>query len=67
MFNNKNKSLSKRKNFNNFFLSILFVTTFFLILFNKTDYYLINKLKSFGIDIVNPITRFVSSPFTIVS
>ncbi len=67
MFKNRNKSLSKRKNYNNFFLSILFVTTFFLILFNKTDYYLINKLKSIGIDIVNPITQFVSSPFTMVN
>ena len=67
MLNNKNKSLSKRKNYNSFFLSILFILTFFLILFNKTDYYLINKLKIIGIDFVNPITQFVSSPISVVN
>ena len=64
---NKNKSLSKKKNYHNFFLSILFFITFLLILFNKTDYYLVNTLKSFGIDFINPVTRFVSSPVTVIN
>jgi cell shape-determining protein MreC len=34
-----------------------------LVLFNKTDYFLIYKIKSTGIDIISPISNIISYPF----
>ena len=67
MFNkNRTNSNIKKKSYSSFFLSLLFLLTFILILFNKTDYFLINKVKDLGIDLTSPITRFISSPVTIL-
>ena len=63
---NRISSSVKKKSLSSFFVSFFFLLSFILILFNKTDYFLVNKVKSFGIDVVSPITRFVSSPITIV-
>ena len=66
MFNkNRTNSNIRKKSYSSFFLSLLFIITFILILFNKTDYFLINKVKHLGIDVVSPVTRFISSPVTI--
>ena len=54
------RSITNKKIFSNFILSILFILTFLLILFNKTDHYLVNKIKHISIDVVTPITKFVS-------
>ena len=43
----------KTKKISNLFLPFLFILTFLLIFFNKTDYYLVYKLKSAGIDVNN--------------
>ena len=64
---NKNKILTRKKSFVDFALTILFILTFVLVFFNKTDYFLANKIKSIGLDFVSPITRFVSSPITLVT
>ena len=57
----------KTKNFGNSYLFIFFILTFLLIFFNKTDYVVINKIKSFSIDIINPITQVVTAPIQITS
>jgi len=66
-FNNRFRSITKKKTFSGFIISVLFTLTFLLILFNKTDYYIADKLKYIGVDIISPITRIISSPVTIVS
>jgi len=64
---NITNSKVKRKSLGSFFVSLLFLLTFLLVLFNKTDYFVVNKVKSFGIDVITPITHFISSPITIVT
>ena len=55
----------KTKKISNLFLPFLFILTFLLIFFNKTDYYLVYKLKSAGIDVISPISKVISSPVSI--
>ena len=64
---NRFTSVTKKKTFSGFFLSVLFVLTLLLILFNKTDYYIANKIKHAGVDIISPITKIISAPITIVT
>ena len=66
-YNNKSKVSVKKKSYSNFFISILFLITFILVLFNKTDYYLINKLKSISIDYISPFTRIITMPVNVVT
>ena len=65
MYKNKTQIISKKKNLTNIFFSFLFILTFILILFNKTDYFIVNKIKGISLDYVTPITRFISSPIEI--
>tara|TARA_B110000116_G_C16793317_1_gene565088 strand:- start:2342 stop:3160 length:819 start_codon:yes stop_codon:yes gene_type:complete len=67
MFKNKTNISFKKKNYTSFFLSFLFILTFILILFNKTDYIVSNKLKSIGLDYSIPITQIISSPVEIIN
>ena len=60
---NKNRIFVKTKRIQNITVPVLFIFTFLLVLFNKTDYVLVNKIKSTGIDIVNPISKIISYPF----
>ena len=64
---NKNKSSIRKSPFNNFFLTLLFLLTFILVLFNKTDYFLVLKIKNIGLDYVAPITKIISSPVSVIS
>jgi len=64
-YQNKIKNLAKAKNFGKVYISILFILTFLLILFNKADYFVINKIKTLGIDIVTPVSKFVTSPINL--
>ena len=66
-FRNKINFAVRKKSLSNFFLSFLFILTFLLILFNKTDYLLANKIKHIGIDVISPMTKIISSPVTIVT
>ena len=63
----KGTSSIRKKSFMDFLLPFLFLLTFILVLFNKADYFLINKIKFFGIDFVSPITRIISSPVSIIT
>ena len=67
LFKNRFSSITKKKTFSSIFLSVLFIFAFLLILFNKTDYYVANKIKYVGVDIISPITKIISTPITIVT
>ena len=68
MLNQKKiKTFTKSKSFGNLFLSFLFILSFLLILFNKADYFVVNKIKSASTDIIVPITRIVTLPVKITS
>jgi len=58
----KIRFFAKTKNLNTLIVPFLFILTFVLIFFNKTDYVLVYKIKNFGIDVISPISRIVSSP-----
>ena len=64
---NNTNSIVKKQSYKNAFISFLFILTFVLILFNKTDYFIADKIKIVGIDYVSPLTQFISSPVTLVS
>ena len=59
--NNKN-FFFKTKNLSYISTSILFVITFLLIFFNKTEYFIIYQIKSTSIDIINPVSKVISFP-----
>ena len=63
----KIKSISKSSILSNASVSIVFIFSFFLIFFSKSDYYLVNQLKSISSEIVNPVTKIVSLPVSITS
>ena len=63
----KIKSISKSRILSNASVSIVFIFSFFLIFFSKSDYYLVNQLKSISSEIVNPMTKIVSLPVSITS
>ena len=67
MFNNKTNTILRKKNFSNLFLSFLVILTFILILFNKTDYFIVSKIKGVGLDYVTPITRIIASPIEMLN
>ena len=62
---NKSRLFVKSKNIENISIPILFFITFLLILFNKTDYLLVNIIKSTGIDVINPISKTISYPVSV--
>ncbi len=63
----KTSSFAKKKSIPSFLLPLLFLLTFFLIIFNKTDYFLIDKIKGYGVDYLLPVTKIISSPVTTIS
>jgi len=68
MFNRgRIKFFTRTKSFSDFFLSLLFILTFLLIFFNKTDYVIVKSIKSVGIDVISPATKILSMPFIAVT
>lgn len=61
-YRNKIKFFPKTKNYS---VTFLFALSFFLIVFNKTDYFIIDKIKSVGVDYITPITNVVTLPVKI--
>lgn len=59
------RTSTRNKSFSGFLISLLFLITFILIFFNKTDNFLASSIKNFGIDVVSPITRIISAPITV--
>ena len=58
----KSRLFVKNKNIKNIAIPFLFILTFLLVLFNKTDYFLVNKMKTTSIDVVNPISKVIFYP-----
>ena len=63
----KIKDLAKVKNYGKFYISILFILTFLLIVFNKADYIIVNKIKYLGADVISPVSKFITSPINVTT
>ena len=63
----KVKAISRSKFLKNLFLSLIFLVSFFLVFFSKSDYTVINKFKSISNNYLYPITSFIVAPVKIVS
>ena len=63
----RSKFLVKRKVIDILLLPFLFSLTFTLILFNKTDYYLVDKVKSYSLDYISPVTKIISLPVNTIA
>lgn len=63
----KVKAVSRSKFLKNFSLSFIFLLSFILIFFSKSDYFVINKFKSISNTYLYPITSFVVAPVNFAS
>ena len=63
----KVKVNSSKKLFKNILVITISLFSFFLVFFSKSDYFLINNIKTISSDIVSPISRFVSAPIYVIS
>ena len=63
----KVKAISRSNFFKNLSLSIIFLLSFLLIFFSKSDYFLVNKFKVISNNYIHPITSFVVAPINIIS
>ena len=63
----KVKAISRSRLFKNIFLSFIFILSFLLILFSKSDVFVINKFKSISNSYIHPITSFLVAPVKVVS
>ena len=60
-------SLHTSKIIKNVTIISVILLSFFLVLFSKTDYFLINSIKNISSGFINPITRIVASPLNAMS
>ena len=63
----KVKAISRSRILKNLFLSIIFILSFLLIFFSKSDYFVVNKFKSISNSYFHPITSFLVAPVKIAS
>mgnify|MGYP001161291856 CR=1 FL=1 len=63
----KVKAISRSRFLRNIFLSSIFILSFLLIFFSKSDYFVVNKIKSISNNYLYPITTFLTSPVKVVS
>ena len=56
---NKSRLFVKSKNLT---IPLLFILTFLLVFFNKADYFVIQKLKTSGLDFIVPTAKIISYP-----
>ncbi len=63
----KVKAISRSRFIKNVLLSFIFLLSFLLILFSKSDYFVVNKLKSISNSYIHPITTFIIAPVKIAS
>mgnify|MGYP000346676612 CR=1 FL=1 len=63
----KVKEISRSRFLRNIFLSSIFILSFLLIFFSKSDYFSVNKVKSISNNYLHPITSFIVSPVKVVS
>ena len=63
----KVKAISRTRFIKNLFLTFIFLLSFLLILFSKSDYFFVDKFKSISNNYLHPITSFVVAPLNFVS
>ncbi len=63
----KVKAISRSRFLKNVFLTSIFILSFILIFFSKSDYFVINKVKSISNSYLHPITSFFVSPVKVIS
>jgi rod shape-determining protein MreC len=63
----KVKAISRSFFLKNILLISIFVLSFLLIFFSKSDYFVVNKVKSISNSYLHPITSFLVAPVKIVS
>jgi len=63
----KVKAISRKRFLKNIFISFIFLLSFLMILFSKSDYFIINKFKSISNTYLHPITAFVTAPLKVAS
>ena len=63
----KVKAISRSRFLKNLFLSFIFLLSFLLIFFSKSDYFVIDKFKSISNSYLHPITSFFVAPVKIIS
>ena len=63
----KVKAISRSNFLKNLSLSFIFLLSFLLILFSKSDYLLVNKIKTISNNYIHPITSFVVAPMNIIA
>ena len=63
----KARVLSTTKIIKNISIVSILLLSFFLVLFSKSDYILINSIKNFTSSFINPLTKVVSSPVRLIS
>ncbi len=63
----KVKAISRSRFLKNLFLSLIFLLSFLLIFFSKSDYFVISKFKSISNSYLHPITSFLVAPIKITS
>ena len=66
-YRKKIRHLTKAKNLGKLYITVLFILTFLLILFNKADYIVVKKIKSLSTDVLNPVSTFVTSPVKVAT
>ena len=59
--------LTKVKNLGKLYITILFILVFLLIIFNKADYIVVNKIKTLSTDVLNPASSFVNTPVKVAT
>ena len=63
----KVKAISRSNFLKNLTLSVIFLLSFLLIFFSKSDYFLVKKFKEISNNYIHPITSFVVAPINILS
>ena len=63
----KVKAISRSNFLKNLFISAIFLLSFVLVFFSKSDYFLLNKFKSISNSYLHPITSFLVAPIKIAS
>ncbi len=63
----KVKAISRSKFLRNFSISIIFFLSFILILFSKSDVFVVNQIKNISNQYVHPITAIFTAPIKVIS
>ena len=63
----KVKVLQTKRILKNITIVSVIILSFFLVLFSKSDLFLISSIKNISSSVINPVTKIISSPIIIIS